>query len=125
MMSTLHTFFTILESEIFYHSKRIIKEAKVLSGFRRDMEEICDLLGYYAALSSSSVPTFRDNRSVPSSRVKKSKFSWPLKMGLIRCPETSVVDNHSTLRNIEEKHRHEVKVKWSFIERAQKSPLLR
>jgi hypothetical protein len=33
----------------------------------------CALLGYYAALSGSSVPTFRDSLSIPSSRVKKSK----------------------------------------------------
>jgi hypothetical protein len=33
----------------------------------------CALLGYNAALSGSPVPTFRDNLSVPSSRVKKSK----------------------------------------------------
>jgi hypothetical protein len=30
--------------------------------------EICALLGYYAALSGSSVPTFRDNRSVLPTR---------------------------------------------------------
>jgi hypothetical protein len=35
--------------------------------------EICALLEYDAALSGSSVPTFRDNLAVPSSRVKKSK----------------------------------------------------
>jgi hypothetical protein len=29
------------------------------------MEEICTLLGYYAALGSSSVPTFRENQSSP------------------------------------------------------------
>ena len=34
--------------------------------------EICALLGYYAALSGSSIPTFRDNLSVPYLRVKKS-----------------------------------------------------
>jgi hypothetical protein len=46
----------------------------VFSGFGRDVrvDEICALLGYYAALSGSSVPMFRDNVSVPSSRVKKS-----------------------------------------------------
>jgi hypothetical protein len=33
--------------------------------------EICCLLEYYSSLSGSSVPTFRDNLSVPSSRVKK------------------------------------------------------
>ena len=53
---------------------------------------ICALLGYYAALSGSSVPTFRDNLSVPSSRVKKSSGQpigpWPLKIGPIGCLET-------------------------------------
>jgi hypothetical protein len=34
-------------------------------------DEICAHLGYYAALSGSSVQTFRDYISVPSSRVKK------------------------------------------------------
>jgi hypothetical protein len=45
----------------------------VISGFRHNVDEMCALLGYYAALCGSSVPTFRDNLSVPSSRVKKSK----------------------------------------------------
>jgi hypothetical protein len=35
--------------------------------------EICALLGHYAASSGNSIPTFRDNLSVPPSRVKKSK----------------------------------------------------
>jgi hypothetical protein len=34
---------------------------------------IYDLLGYYAASNDNSLPTFRDNLSVPFSRVKKSK----------------------------------------------------
>jgi hypothetical protein len=39
--------------------------------------KIYALLGYCAELSGSSVPTFQDNLSVPSSRVKKSKkISW-------------------------------------------------
>jgi hypothetical protein len=45
----------------------------VISGSRRNVNEICALLGYYAAYSGSSVPTFRYNLSVPSPRVKKSK----------------------------------------------------
>jgi hypothetical protein len=32
--------------------------------------EICALLGYYAASCRNCLPTFRDNVSVPSSRVK-------------------------------------------------------
>jgi hypothetical protein len=34
--------------------------------------EICVILGYYAAHIGNSLQTFRDNLSVPSSRVKKS-----------------------------------------------------
>jgi hypothetical protein len=47
--------------------------------------------------------TFRENVSAPSSKVKKSKSSWaclPLNMGQMRCPETSVNNYHTTLRNI-------------------------
>ena len=36
----------------------------VTAGFRRDVDEICALL-YYAAYSTNSVPTFRDNPSGP------------------------------------------------------------
>ena len=43
---------------------------KVTSGFRREVDENCALLGCYAASSGNSLPTFRDNMSVPSSRVK-------------------------------------------------------
>jgi hypothetical protein len=39
----------------------------VISGFRRDVDEICALLGYYTASSGNPLPTFRDNVSVPSS----------------------------------------------------------
>ena len=35
-------------------------------------DKICALLGYYAAYSGNSLPTFRDNLSDTSSRVKKS-----------------------------------------------------
>jgi hypothetical protein len=46
----------------------------VFSGFLRYVEDICALLGYYAALSGNSLPTFRDNLSLPSSRdLKKVK----------------------------------------------------
>jgi hypothetical protein len=34
------------------------------SGFCRDDDEICTLLGYYAASSGNPLPTFRDNVSV-------------------------------------------------------------
>jgi hypothetical protein len=79
--------------------------------FNEGREEICPHLGYYAALSGSSVPTFRDNLSVPYSKVKKSKkkllsfTSWTLKMGQIGYPETSVQNYYSVLRNIPEEGR--------------------
>jgi hypothetical protein len=44
------------------------------------------------------VPTFRDKLSVPSSRFK------PLKMEQIGCPEASVQNYHSKLREIPEEH---------------------
>jgi hypothetical protein len=73
----------------------------VTSGFRRDVDN-CTLLGYYAAANGNPLSTFRDNVSVPSSRVKKSK-----KKGPIRCPETAVKDYHSTVRNApEERNSH-------------------
>jgi len=59
---------------------------------------ICALLAYYAAQSGNSVPTFRDNLSVPFANrqeVKKGFLgfldplltSGPLMMGLIGCPK--------------------------------------
>jgi hypothetical protein len=83
----------------------------MIAGFRRDADEICALLGYYAALIGSPVPTFRDNISVPSLRVKKSKtkafFSdfLTLENGPIYCLETSVQNYRSTLRLIPEGRR--------------------
>jgi hypothetical protein len=45
----------------------------VISVLRRDMDEMYAHLGYYAASSGNALPSFRDNLSVPSSRVMKSK----------------------------------------------------
>jgi hypothetical protein len=39
----------------------------MISGFRRDGDETCALLGYYTASCGNCLPTFRDNVSVPSS----------------------------------------------------------
>jgi hypothetical protein len=44
--------------------------AILISGFRRDVDEICALLRYYAASCGNCLPTFRDKVFVPSSRVK-------------------------------------------------------
>jgi hypothetical protein len=55
------------------HTAMNVVRLRVISGFRRHLDDICALMGYYAALSGSCVPTFRGNLSVPSSRFKKSK----------------------------------------------------
>jgi hypothetical protein len=43
----------------------------VISGFRHEADEICALEGYYAAYSSNSLPTFRDNLLFPFSMIKE------------------------------------------------------
>jgi hypothetical protein len=40
-----------------------------------NIDENCVVLGYYAASSGDSLPTFRDNLSVPSSKVKNLENS--------------------------------------------------
>ena len=65
--------------------------------------DICPLLRFYTAYKGSFLPTFRDNLSVPSSKVKKSKKNWislPSKMGPIGYPETSIINYHYTLCKI-------------------------
>ena len=53
-------------------------------GFRREVDENCVLLGYYAASSGNFLPTFRDNLSVPSSRVKNSTKAGKPDTGLYK-----------------------------------------
>jgi hypothetical protein len=55
----------------------------VISDFRRDADEICPLLRYYAASNGNPLPTFGDNVLVPSSRTNKS---WP-SSGVLRSVE--------------------------------------
>jgi len=45
----------------------------VISGFRRQVDEICASLGYYTASSGHFLSKFRDNLSVPSSGGQESK----------------------------------------------------
>jgi hypothetical protein len=47
-----------------------LKSKCVNLGFRREVDENCALLSYYAASSGNFLPTFRDNLSATSSRVK-------------------------------------------------------
>jgi hypothetical protein len=57
----------------------------VISGFRREIDDDCALLGYYAASIDNLLPTFRYNLSVPSSFLKMGPISfhvtskiWPI-----------------------------------------------
>jgi len=67
----------------------------IISGFRREVNENCALQGYYAARSGN---TFRENLFGPIFRVQQFRNSWPLKMGRICCPETSIRNYHYLLR---------------------------
>ena len=49
-------------------SRRPFQSSLVTSDFRREADENCTLLGYYAASSVNSLPTFRYNLSALSSR---------------------------------------------------------
>jgi hypothetical protein len=42
-----------------------LKKLYLISGFRREVDEKCILLGYYVAGSGNFLLTFRDNLSVP------------------------------------------------------------
>jgi hypothetical protein len=74
---------------------RCIFATCVTSGFSREADENCALLGYYAACSGNSLPTLRDKLSVPSSKVKGL-----LKIRPKGCPETSVLIYNYKLHNI-------------------------
>jgi hypothetical protein len=64
----------------------------VISSFRLEAYENCALLGYYAASSGNSLA---DVPGQPTNFLD----SWPLKLGLIDCFETSVRYYHYSLRN--------------------------
>jgi hypothetical protein len=57
------------------------KPSCVISGFRREVDEICALLGYYTVHSVNFLPTFRDNLSVPSSQVQDGTDRLSRKVG--------------------------------------------
>jgi hypothetical protein len=71
------SFTDTLEVSFFFFFKILnevsLFETAMISGFRRDADEICALIGYNAASGGNPLPTFRDNVSVPSSSLKKSK----------------------------------------------------
>jgi hypothetical protein len=82
-----------------YHHYRLMKfwDVSVISGFRRDGDEICALLGYYATPSGNPLPTFRDIALVPSSNVTKSRSLDPERWDRYVFPEKSVKVCHSMM----------------------------
>jgi len=64
-----HLHEVLILNNLFY----IVISSFVISGFRRDVDENCAVLGYYAASSGNSLPTFRDNLWVhlQGSRIQK------------------------------------------------------
>ena len=62
---------------------------RLISGFRREVDEDCVFLRYYTACSGNTFPTFRDNPSVPFSRAK-------IIFGF--CKERRLITNRNDLR---------------------------
>jgi hypothetical protein len=77
----------------------------MISGFRCGIDEICALLGYYVA--SCVVILYRRFGRAYRSHLQRLR-SLPLNLGPIRCPETSVKDYRSTLRNTPEERRSDL-----------------
>jgi len=50
-----------------------VSDNEVISVFLRDVNEIFALSGFFAAQGGSAIPTFRENLSVLSSRVRQFK----------------------------------------------------
>jgi hypothetical protein len=73
----------------------------LISGFRREVDENCALLGHYTASSGNFLPTFRDYLL---GLVFRDQDPWLPKMGPTGCPETWVRNYHYSQRNnIEER----------------------
>jgi hypothetical protein len=75
-------------------------KAQILIQWNTSGIEICALLGCYAELSGNPCTDFSGQSIGPI--IKRQEVPRPLKTGPIGCPETSVQDYHSTLRNIPE-----------------------
>jgi len=50
-----------------YYAKHSVDSCEI-SGFRREVDEICARLRHYAAYRGNSLPTFRDKRNVSDER---------------------------------------------------------
>jgi hypothetical protein len=82
----------------------------VISGFRRDVDECAlfrDITQRRVAVLYRRFGTTYQSHLKGSRSPRRKGTSWPLKMGLINCPETSLQNYHSPLRNIlEERESH-------------------
>jgi len=78
----------------------------VIRGFWCGVNEHCGLLELHAACNCSFPHTFRNNLSIPPTRVKQS-----LKIGRTGEPETSTINYHSALRKIRKERRSQ----WHFF----------
>jgi hypothetical protein len=54
--------------------------------------QICALMGFFGTSNDTLLRAFRDNISIPPSKVKKSKTYWHLTIGSTGCSETSVTN---------------------------------
>jgi hypothetical protein len=54
-------------------SERKVRNSCVVSGYSREVDRICVLLGYYAAYCGNALLTFHNNITVPPSKAKKKK----------------------------------------------------
>jgi len=88
-----------------------------IAGFRRQLDEICSLLGYYAEYDGNSLPKFRNNLSVPASMIKTLSAVVTIirirefmdrkirLLGPIGCTKTTVRNYHHKLRIVPEEQR--------------------
>ena len=73
---------------------------KQLAIIKTLLNKISAFLGCHVTQIGNYLPTFRDNQSARSSRVKHNKNKGPLNMEPTGCHETSVSNYQSTLRNV-------------------------
>jgi len=83
-----------------------IRRINVISGFRREADEICAFLENYTAYSDHSSAKFRNDLSIQSSRAKYYFGFLALEVGPIGYSETSVRNYHNMLRNFPEQRRN-------------------
>jgi hypothetical protein len=87
----------------------------LISEFHLDVGDLWPLLGYNAACSGNTSPTFRDKLSVPSSGIKNLGISLPLQLRPIGCPEKSVRNYPCMVRNSPEERRRHVVHYWKKL----------